>query len=398
MSRYPATPSLHVARLALAVSFFVFGSAYGTFVTRIPLLQRELGLDNAELGLVLLGPSFGSLAALLFSGWFVVRVGSRNATLDGCLALATCLPVLALARSAPTLFLALACYGACTGVTNVGANVHAVAIEERYGRSIISSFHAIFSLGELAGALTGGAALALGIPSFPHFLGVAVVIAIVSVAASRFLLRGRVDRLVTEPRFVLPTRALLGLGVLLTCSSFIENSMRNWSAVYVTQLVGSASTLAALAYATYSGAITAGRLAGDFLVQRFGPTATVRSGGLLGAIGLGSALILGTPQAALAAFACVGVGVAVAAPLVFSASGRVPNVAPSVGLASVSLMGFVGSFVGSPIIGFAANAFSLRLALGLIVLLALGMSALSPALAVGSVPKAASRLGVQAEG
>lgn len=367
--------------------FFLQGTAISSWVTEIPATQKALGLDPAALSIALIGTSLGSFLILPVSGWIAPRLGSRLSAYYGCIGLAIALPLIGLAPSLPLLTLALAFYGASNGLNNIGINVHGVAIEERYGRPVMSSFHAIFSLGEMSGALIGGAVVTLGIARFPHFVGASVILLLVSTIATRSMLPGQVDRVVIGPRFAIPTGPLIGLGALLLCGSFVEGSMRNWITVYMTSALLAAPGLAAIAYAAYSLAMTIGRASGDYFVGRFGPTATVRVGGVVAALGIALAVGIGTPVAGIIGFVCVGCGAAVTAPVAFSAAGKVPHVAPSTGLAAVSLMGFLGGFAGSPIIGFSASLFSLRAALGLVSIMALGTSILSPALTVRSEEK-----------
>jgi len=375
--RVTVAPRVHAARWAVAAMFLVNGALLANWVARIPAVQQRLGLSAGALGIALLGMAIGALAAFPVTGLLIAHYGSRRVTTGAALVYCAAVPLPGLAPSLPLLMVALIALGAGNGAMDVAMNAQGVAVEARYGRPIMSSFHGLWSVGGFAGALVGGLAAGAGIAPFPHLLGAAVVLVIAALVAARWLLPVAADADSGAPAFARPTRALLGLGVVAFCSALGEGAMADWSAVYLHSSLATSAAFAAAGYAGFSLAMTVGRLSGDRLTHRFGPVVLVRVGGLLAAAGLGVALVVGRSVPAVAGFALVGAGLSLVAPLVYSRAGRTPGVSPAAALAAVATMGYTGFLLGPPIIGAVAQALSLRDALGLIVLLAIAIAALA---------------------
>jgi len=369
-------PRLRTARLAVAGMFFVNGALLANWVARIPAVQQRLGLSAGALGIGLLGMAAGALVSFPVAGWLIARFGSRRVTVGAAFAYCAALPLPALASNLPLLMVALALLGGGNGAMDVAMNAQGVAVEQRYGHPILSSFHGLWSVGGFAGAAFGGAMAATGVQPFPHLLGVAIVLAIAAALIARHLLPV-VAAPSDAPIFARPTRALLGLGAVAFCSALGEGAMADWSAVYLHTSLHTGAGFAAAGFAGFSLMMTAGRLGGDYLTRRFGPAFMVRLGGALAATGLGLALIIGSPIPTVAGFACVGAGLSLVVPLVFSAAGRAPGVSAAAALAAVATMGYTGFLVGPPAIGFAAQAVSLRGALGIVVALAVVIAILA---------------------
>jgi len=375
--RGTVAPRVRTARWAVAAMFLVNGALLANWVARIPAVQQRLGLSAGALGIALLGMAIGALAAFPVTGLLIAHYGSRRVTTGAALVYCAAVPLPGLAPSLPLLMVALIALGAGNGAMDVAMNAQGVAVEARYGRPIMSSFHGLWSVGGFAGALVGGVAAGAGIAPFPHLLGAAVVLVIAALIASRWLLPVAADAHSGAPAFARPTRALLGLGVVAFCSALGEGAMADWSAVYLHTSLATSAAFAAAGYAGFSLAMTAGRLSGDRLTHRFGPVVLVRAGGLLAAVGLGVALVVGRAGPAVAGFALVGAGLSLVAPLVYSRAGRAPGVSAAAALAAVATMGYTGFLLGPPIIGAVAQALSLRDALGIIVLLGLAIAALA---------------------
>ncbi len=365
------------ARLAVASVFFVNGAVLANWVARIPEVQQRLGLSNGALGVALLGTAVGALLAMPTTGWLVARLGSSPVTKIAALAYCGALPLLALAPDLPLLALALVVFGALNGAMDVAMNAQGIAVERLYSRPIMSSFHGMFSVGGIAGAAGGGILASLGVNPFPHLLGAALLLGMVAVVASRQLLPACVDSVTTGPLLALPTRSLIKLGIVAFCVMLGEGAIADWSGVYLRRTLETGPGLAAAGYAVFSLTMAVCRLTGDRLAQSLGSVRMVRLGGIVAATGLGLSLVIAQPIAALIGFAIVGVGFSCIVPLVFSAAGRTPGIAPSLALAAVTTTGYFGFLFGPPLIGFAADFLTLRVALGIVVV----MSAISAVLA-----------------
>ena len=364
----PAT-ELRATRRAVLGIFLLNGVGLASWAAYIPSIKQKFGFSDAALGVALLAVAASSVGALLFGGYLVARCGSRAVLLVGAVGFCVALSLLLLAPTLPLLLALLACFGACIGAMEVAANVQAFRVEERYGRPIMSTFHALFSVGGLLGAVVAGLALSRGLPSVAHMVGVALGLAALTILAAPHLLPADTADPACGSALALPTGPLLGLGLLAFCCLVAEGAMADWSAVYLRDSLGTGPGFAAAGYAAFSVAMAAGRFGGDALRARLRAVPLIRISGALAAVGLGVAVLAAQPLAALAGFACVGLGLANIVPVPFVAAGRTPGTAVGTGVAAVASAGYFGFLVGPPVIGFVAQATSLAGGLGLVALL-----------------------------
>jgi MFS family permease len=359
---------LVAARLAVASLFFVNGMLFATWVSRIPAIEEQRGLSHATLGLALLLLAFGAMISMPAAGALCARFGSARVCGVGILAYCAFLPLLSFGGDAWVFALCLFLFGIAHGSVDVAMNAQAVQVERKYRRPIMSSFHALFSIGGLSGAASGGLIAALGWKPTNHFFLVAVAMGILSVVVLPHLLPTIETRTVGSRTFALPSKTLIGVGVIALCIMMGEGAMADWSAVYLRRVVETCEGIAAMGYAAFSIAMAAGRIVGDRVIARFGPENLVRAGGGLAAAGLLVALLVPSPAFVLIGLACVGAGFATIVPMAFSAAGNARDVSPGVAIASVTTMGYLGFLLGPPLIGFLAQGVGLRAALGVIVL------------------------------
>jgi MFS family permease len=356
------------ARAAVTVVFFASGASFGSWVARVPALQERVEASPAELGLALFGVAAGAVLSLPFAGVLSVRLGSRTVMRGALLGVAISLPLPALAPSLPLLALAFAAVGASNAALDVAMNAHGVVVEGHYGRPILSSFHASFSLGGLAGAAFGGIAAGLGIGPLPQFLAASgAILAIWAWSASRMLARD-VDVGAPGPVFGGVSVALAALAALAFAGMLAEGAAGDWSAVYLNGTLGTGEGAATAAFIAFSLTMTAGRLVGDGLTTRAGPVRLARAAGLAAAGGLALALLTDDALVAVVGFACLGAGLSVVVPTVYRAAGASTG-SPGAGIAAVSTVGYGAFLIGPVAIGFVADATSLRAALWLVVAL-----------------------------
>ena len=361
------SPSLRRSRLAVGAVFFANGAGFASWVPHIPMVQATLGLRPSVLGAALLAMGAGALVGIPLAGRAAARLGSRRVVAATAASFFVLLPLPLVAPSLTALVMALFALGMANGALDVSMNAQAVALERRWPRPIMSSFHALWSLGGLVGASAAALALELGIAPRRHLVVATIALGALAAAALGALLPPEADAEPDERRFARPTRAVVGLGLLAFLALLTEGAMGDWSAVYLQHTLGAPSGTAALGFAAFSLTMAAGRFAGDALVARMGDAAVVRrfTGGA--ALGFGLALVVATPGAAIAGFAAVGFGIANLIPIVFRSASRLPGLAPSEGIAAVGTFGYVGFLSGPPLIGFAADLLTLPVALGLVV-------------------------------
>src|SRR5215207_2781785 len=359
---------LRHARWGTTGFFLLLGTVLGSWVARIPAVQNGLGLDDAQLGFALLSTAVGAILAMPATGWLVREWGNPRVVRAAATTLCVALPLLPLAPSMPLLMLTLFIFGIGFGLLDVSMNVQAVAVEERYGQPIMSTFHGVFSIGGLVGAATAGLIAGAGTLPFPHLLAVALVLLILVAIASRPLL-DLPAAAEGVPVFAIPPRSLLGLGLLSFCVLFGEVAVADWSAVYLENVLDSTPAIAAAGFGASSLAMAGMRFAGDALTVRFGTERLVRVGGLVAGLGMTGGLLIGTIPAAVIGFACVGGGLAVAFPIALGAGGRTPGLASGTAIGAVATAGYTGLLVGAPLIGFVSDHAGLGLALGLVAIL-----------------------------
>ncbi len=370
------------SRCAVSALFFVNGAILASWVPYVPMVKQRLGIGDGLLGVVLLFMAIGALGALPFAGTLVGRLGSRTVSVGAGLGLCLSLPLPILAPTPFLVALALLFFGAFNSTLDVAMNAQAVEVEQRRGRALMSSFHAMFSVGGLAGALLSSVIIAAGVGAADHILTAALLGSVAILIARSALIAVAPS---PSPVFVRPTRGLLGLGVLALCALLAEGAIGDWSAVYLMDSRGASQSVAAAGFAAFSLAMAGGRFAGDHVARRLGAACLLRLSGALAAGGLLLALIVKEPVIAIAGFGLVGLGVANLIPVIFSAAGRAYAVAPGHGLAAVATTGYVGFLAGPPAIGLAAEVAGLPAALG-IVALACAAVAIAARLAGDRIP------------
>ena len=366
-------PRIDSAWWAVAARFLIHGLVVSTWVSRIPAVQSALGLNNARLGLCLLGTAVGSVVAVPVTGWLIARFGSKPVTTWSTAGFCLALAGPSLAVNSLTLFCALTIFGAMAGANDVSINSQGVAVETVIATPTMSRFHAMFSIGGMIGASFGALLAAHEIAPRMHLALASGILLLFSIATAPNLLEGG-DRLAKRHSGFKLSRVptvLVSLTVLGFCMFLSEGAIADWSAVYLKQVLNAGPGLAAAAYAAFSIGMAACRLLGDRLTARMGPVMTVRGSALLAAAGLSLALLAQSPYWALPGFALTGAGFAVIVPIVFGAGGRVPSILSGAGIAMVSGSGYIGFLFGPPIIGFIAQSSSLRLALLVVVALSL---------------------------
>ena len=366
--------SLGRATWSTRLIFLVSGIGMSAWAPMVPYAKSRLGLDDAQLGLILLVFGGGSMASMPFVGWLTHRHGNRRVIVASGLLLCLALPALALAPSAIALTVALAYFGVMLGVVDVAMNAHAVEVEKLDGRVLMSGFHGLFSVGGLTGAALMSALLATGLPLAWCAAAVAVLLAALVIFLRGGLLPGASDA-EGHAAFGIPRSLVLLLGLLCFVSFMAEGSMLDWSAVFLRDFRGFAPSSAGIGYACFSIAMALGRLTGDRLVQRVGTVWTVRAGASLAAAGF--ALVASVPwaPAALLGFVLIGLGASNIVPVMFSAAGRLPGTSPAVALAAVTMLGYVGLLSGPALIGFLSKLSSLPTAMAAVAGLLLLVSA-----------------------
>ena len=353
------------ARRATRWIFLVCGVATATWAPMVPFAKSRLHLDEARLGLVLLMLGGGAMVAMPLAGILVRRVGSRTVSIGGALIALLMLPALATAPNATALTAALFLFGASGGALDVAMNAHAIVVEREAGRPLMSGFHGLFSIGGLVGAAGVSVLLGMGLSIRWAATIIAGALALVVAIEGPRLLPHERDTSPSTAKFVLAHGRVLLIGVLCALSFLGEGAVLDWSAVFLRFSRGFSEAMGGLGYAAFSVTMGIGRLSGDALVTRFGPTRVLALGSALAAAGFALATLTPWAAAAIGGFALVGAGASNVVPVLFSAAGRVSGVPASVSLAAVTTIGYMGLLAGPALIGLVAQFSGLPAALTL---------------------------------
>jgi fucose permease len=355
-------------RWATTGVFVVNGAAIGLWVAHIPWVQERFDLSKSALGLVLVGMALAVILAFPVAGQAIVRHGSERIVWVGGIACALAVNLPVLAPHPLLVALGLALLGGSSATQDVAMNSHGVKVQKDLRRPIMSSLHAGWAFGGMAGAGFAAACAALGVDArVTVAIGSLLLLALLYASASR-IGHGSAAEGDDAPGFTLPARGVVVLAVLCFLVMVTEGAMADWGGLYLRGDLGASAALAALAYTFFTGGMTAGRVVGDWVNHRIGPVALLRWGALLTGVPLGAMLLIGQPAAALIGLFLVGLGVSNGVPLMFSAAGRQPDTPPGPGIAAVSSMGSLGFLAGPPVIGVLADAVSLPWALASLIL------------------------------
>ncbi|MDP9222230.1 MAG: MFS transporter [Actinomycetota bacterium] len=371
-------------RIAVAAAFAAQGLGFAVLLSHVPAFKERYDIEDGIVTAVLFG-----VAVLAGVGTVLAErvAGRRGSGLVLRVALATvglAIAVIAVAPDLPVFFLGFAIYGVAVGGVDASQNMQAVALQHRYGRSILTSFHAAWSAGGIAGALYTAGTEGLDLSLVLVLLAAAaLVLAIAAVAGGRLApitsVRPEPDVALDRAVAPAPWRPILLLGTAVVCFYVADSGTSTWSADYLHEVLHTSKGVAALALAAYLGASLVSRLVGDHAVRRIGGPAVVRTGGLGGASGLLLVVVAQQPVVAIAGFAVLGLGIGVIAPLSFAAAGELSPGAADTVVAQLNVFNYVGVIVGGAVVGLFGSAGVLRAGFVVPLLLTLAIVALAPA-------------------
>lgn len=343
-------------RLAVSLLFLMNGFMVGAWAPKIPDFAERLLLSKSELGLMILLLGAGSLTMMPIAGAMMARVGSARVAKFMAVLLLPSLLLLTYAGKVWFAAVAIFWFGGFMGAMDVAMNTNAVAVEKAMGRAIMSSCHAFWSLGGLLGASTGGLLISwFGITAHATIATVSALV-MLAVAWPLVLKDPPTAAEKAERKRGLPLQPLPWIfGIMALFSMVPEGAVLDWGAFYVRQELGADLIVSGFAFAAFSGTMALMRFLGDLVRDRFGAVKTMRGSALLALAGMLIAGIATHPFMAIGGFALCGLGIANMVPIVFSAAGNIPGMAPGVGLSVATFMGYSGLLAAPSLIGFAAE-------------------------------------------
>jgi fucose permease len=374
------------ARNALWATFAIMGVVSMAWVPRIPEIKDALHLSNGQFGLLLMGSTFGSLLGAQLAGRLIHTYGSKAVSSVAVVVMPLGLIGMGISTTAFTLFVALFAMGFGYSSLDIAVNTQAVAVEKLLGRRWMSSFHALWSSGAFVTTVLGGFIARFTTPR-NNLIFVGLVSLLLYIPAVTALLNSHLDdhnggleethvKIPLIGKSVLP---LWAIGIGLFGALVAEGATSDWSAILLRDHMGIPRGINASAYASFALAMIISRFFGDHVLERFGPSNTVRWGGYLGGAGLGISIAIAIPLSAHAQFASLliidigfivaGLGIGPIFPAYILAASSVPGIAPSVAIARVGVIGLTAFFIGPAFTGGLAQISTLPIAMAFPVMM-----------------------------
>jgi MFS family permease len=364
-------------RRANAVYFFISGFGYSSWTSRIPGIKESLKLNDAHFGTLLFMMPVGLILTMPFTGKLLDHFRSRTIMLIGAMIYNLVLAFLGFSSYTWMLGIVLFFFGSSRNLMNLSMNAQAIGVQALYSRSIMSSFHAVWSMAGFAGAAFGYLMVTLNIVPAWHLLGVSFILSALTLYFYRDTLDQRPDHKNKRSVFSLPPKGMLIFSLICFASMACENTMYDWSGIYIRQVLHGTKATATIAFVVYMVAMTSGRLMGDRMADRFGIQRVLAASGLLITGGFLVTVLSPYIPLTLIGYLLTGFGVSCVVPFVFSLAGKIPMSNPGAALASISSLGYLGFLIVPPLIGYVAQASSLRVSFAIIAVMGLLMVRLS---------------------
>lgn len=364
--------SRHRVRLAILAFYFSQGICFASWASRIPDIKLSLGMDEGTLGSVLFALPIGQLLAMPFSGQIISRYGTIKILMVAMTFYVLMLLGIGFSSSVWQLSLFLCLFGVCGNFLNIAVNTQGVYIEDYYRRPIMAFFHGGWSIAGFTGAALGLLAINLGLNPFSHFIGVGIIVFIISFLNYKYLFPDskREEVVIKEKKktfkFPKPEKLLILLGIVGFCGMACEGAMFDWSGVYFQTVVKAPEKLVPLGYAAFMIMMASGRFMADKLIVEFGRKRILQVCGILISTGLFLAVLFPNIVVCTIAFMIVGLGVSSIIPIVYSVAGKESKVKANIALVIVSSVSFIGFLMGPPLIGHIAHISNLRYSYALI--------------------------------
>jgi MFS family permease len=345
-------------RVFLSVFFFLSGICFSTWASRIPTIKTTFQYNEAELGTILIFMPISSLIGLPISGWLVSRYDSRIPLVAGFIMLSVALACIGWASTSLALVASICLFAFSLRMLNISANTQALALQQLFQRKINGSFHGLWSTGGIVGVSISTALIAWDVPMNIHLSCIAVLALLVTAYAYRFLIRN--DRSTSGNRIVLskPDPYIMYLGLLVFFASVCEGGMFDWSGIYFKEVVH--EEIFTLGYLSFMICMALSRFASDRIVELIGMTRTYIMSASLVVTGIALAVLFPMFWPSLLGFCFVGLGTAAIIPMTYTLASGSRKYSPGMAISIITTYGIAGVFIGPPLIGYIAHAFSLR--------------------------------------
>jgi MFS family permease len=353
-------------RFACGVFFFISGFGYSSWASRIPSIQQHLHLNEAQLGAVLFALPIGLILTIPFTAKMLRHFSSKSIMLIGAVAfnLLLCLP--GFTTYVWQLVILLFFFGSARNIYNLSTNAQAVSVQAFYDKSIMVTFHGIWSIAGFAGAAVGYLMVSHNIPASWHLLIVGIAMLLITFIFYPHIHHEKPVVTAKTSGFRLPDKHLIKFSLICFACMACENTMYDWSGIYFQKVVNPSKSVATAAFVVYMVSMTIGRFTGDKLVELIGIKKVLTLNGILITSGLLFCVVFPYIYTTYIGYAMVGLGVSCIVPLVFSMAGKSQSMNTGQALAAVSTVGYLGFLIIPPAVGFIAQAAGLRWAFGIV--------------------------------
>jgi MFS family permease len=353
-------------RIACGVFFFISGFGYSSWASRIPSIQQQLHLNEGQLGAVLFALPIGLMLTIPLTAKMLKHFSSRSIMLVGAIAFNLLLCVPGFTTYMWQLVVLLFFFGSARNIFNLSVNAQAVGVQSFYDRSIMVTFHGIWSMAGFAGAAVGYLMVSYNVAPSYHLLFVGIGMIIITVIFYPYAYHEKPVVQANKSVFSLPDKHLLKFALICFASMACENTMYDWSGIYFQKVLHASKPAATAAFVVYMVAMTIGRFTGDKLVASAGIKKVLSFSGILILAGLLFSVTLPYTYTVYLGYAMVGLGVSCVVPLVFSMAGKSQSMNTGQALAAISTVGYLGFLIIPPAVGFIAQAAGLRWAFGIV--------------------------------
>ena len=352
-------------RVSLSVFFFLLGFGFASWASRIPSIKTNFDFNEAELGNLLLTMPISSMIGLPISGWLVSRFNSRVPLFASFMVFAISLAGIGYASSLAHLVIAVAVLSFSMRIANISVNTQSLALQKLRTKKIIGSFHGLWSLGGLAGALFSTVMVKFQVPMKEHFLYVAILSLLFASISFPFLLKQ--DKSEIGNRLVLgkPDKYILYLGLMIFFAALCEGGMFDWSGVYFKEVVG--EDIFTLGYLMFMAFMAFSRFYSDRLIERIGMRKTYLIGAIIVTSGMLLAIVFPYYWPVMIGFSLVGIGVSSVFPMTFTLAGQSKKYSPGMAISIISTYGIIGMLIGPPLVGYLAHLIGLKYAFVLFI-------------------------------
>jgi MFS family permease len=364
-------------KFAISIFFFISGFSFSSWASRIPELQNQLKLNDAELGSLLILLPAGLIVTMPLTAFLLSKFTSRKIMLFASILYVLLLSLLGISKNIWQIACILFLFGAARNLFNISINTQAVGFQDAIEKPIMSSFHGIWSIAGFTGAALSSLLISLDINITTHFNLVSLIAFVFIVFNHKNTLKTDVKKYNSSASLVFPDKALFKLGIIAFFSMVCEATISEWGVIYFIKVVHAPKSLTTFGYLAYLSAMTLGRFLGDKLTNKLGAISVLQKSGLMAFVGIGIIVLFPNLVVATIGYFIIGLGLSCIIPLIYSIAGKhsILNVGPSI--TSISTIGYMGFLTGPPLVGFLSQSINMRFSFIVIIVSTISIYILS---------------------